>query len=184
MAERILPTEAQDPAPTTHTYDDPDLDPLAFLTAVYHATHLPMSIRIEAASALLPYTNSVPRKVQGYVPCRIIIGGFGTDPSPTNEESQSFSISRSDNRHPQSEDQGPSNTENPFPSLNTETSSNTLYSEPPSPTEIKEIKAAINKLRPELAHLPVPEFHFCKCGHWICGPCPLGEQCRDRSKLN
>jgi hypothetical protein len=182
MAERILPTEAQDPAPTTHTYDDPDLDPLAFLTAVYRATHLPMPTRIQAAAAILSFTNSVPRKVQGYVPCRIIIGGFGTNPSPTNEESQSFSISRSDNRHPQSEDQGPSNTENPFQSLNTETSSNTLYSEPPSPEELQEIKAAISALRPDLAHLPLPELHKCPCGHWLTFECNCCYH--DPSKLN
>jgi hypothetical protein len=25
---------------------------------------------------------------------------------------------------------------------------------------------------------------LCQCGHWLFGPCPLGERCRDRSKLN
>jgi hypothetical protein len=30
----------------------------------------------------------------------------------------------------------------------------------------------------------VPAPHLCGCGHWIFGPCPLGERCRDGSKLN
>lgn len=55
------------------------------------------------------------------------------------------------------------------------------YSRPPTADEIREIKAAINKLRPDLAHLPVPEPHLCACGHWMFGPCPLGERCRDGS---
>jgi hypothetical protein len=58
MAERILPTKAQAPASIPHAYNDPDLSATEFLSAVMHATHLPMSTRIEAASALLPYTNS------------------------------------------------------------------------------------------------------------------------------
>jgi hypothetical protein len=58
------------------------------------------------------------------------------------------------------------------------------YSTPPTPAELQEIKAAINKLRPDLAHLPIPEPRLCACGHWIFGPCPLGEQCRDTSSPN
>ena len=42
----------------------------------------------------------------------------------------------------------------------------------------------INKLRPDLAHVPIPEPRMCRCGHWLFGPCPLGERCRERSKLN
>ena len=71
--------------PQTHAYDEPDLSPIEFLRCVMHATHLPMASRIQAASALLPYTNSFPSKVQGYVPyrCKIIIGGLGPcDPDP------------------------------------------------------------------------------------------------------
>jgi len=57
------------------------------------------------------------------------------------------------------------------------------YSTPPSPTELQEIKTAINKLRPDLAHLPTPEFHLCPCGHWITGTYPCCES-RDPSKMN
>ena len=49
--------------PQTHAYDDPDLSPIEFLQAVYHATHLPMSIRIDAARGLLPFTEPAPRPV-------------------------------------------------------------------------------------------------------------------------
>jgi hypothetical protein len=90
MAERILPTEAQAPASTPHAYNDPELSPIAFLHAVYRATHLPMSIRIEAASALLPYTNSFPRSQTIPPRCKIIIGGLGPCPAddPTENHSQ------------------------------------------------------------------------------------------------
>jgi len=54
MADRILPTANHGSAPTPHAYNDPDLSPIEFLTAVYRATHLPMVSRIAAASALLP----------------------------------------------------------------------------------------------------------------------------------
>src|SRR6516162_10382334 len=89
--------------PQTRAYDDPDLSPIEFLQAVYHATHLPMSVRIQAASALLPYTNSFPRS-QTIPPRRkIIIGGLGpsaTDPpEQINENLQSFSVS-ADNFRP------------------------------------------------------------------------------------
>src|SRR5262249_6511801 len=69
MADRILPTETHVPAePThqhtnTHSYNAPGLSPLEFLRAVMDDPHLPMSYRMEAAKALLPYTNSFPRSV-------------------------------------------------------------------------------------------------------------------------
>ena len=47
--------------PQTHAYDDPDLSPVEFLQAVYRATHLPMSIRIDAARGALPFTEQGPR---------------------------------------------------------------------------------------------------------------------------
>ena len=56
------------------------------------------------------------------------------------------------------------------------------YSTPPTPAELQEIKAAINALRPDLAHLPVPEFHLCPCGHWITGEYDCCR--RELSKLN
>jgi hypothetical protein len=63
MAERILPTKDHGPAsaPVSHAYNDPDISPLEFLLCVMRATHLPMSSRIQAASALLPFTNPYPR---------------------------------------------------------------------------------------------------------------------------
>ena len=64
----------QDPGPSPHAYNDPDLSPIEFLQAVYRATHLPMSVRIAAASALLPYTNSSPRSQTIPPRCKIIIG--------------------------------------------------------------------------------------------------------------
>jgi len=169
--------------PQTHAYDAPDLSPLQFLTEVMHAKHLPLDMRIKAASALLPYTNSSPRSQTIPPRCKIIIGGLGpcaTDPpEQINENLQSFSVSADNSCQPSSEPPAPVNTEtNSYPQTFID------YSTPPTPAELQEIKAAINRLRPDLAHLPVPEPHLCACGHWIFGPCPLGERCCDRTKLN
>jgi hypothetical protein len=173
--------------PQVHAYNDPDLSPIEFLTAVYHATHLPMASRIQAASALLPYTNSFPSPVrssvadyvQGYVPyhCKIIIGGLG--PSETTEIC-SENLHSADKTLARGGEAGNAQnlTTNPEPSTFID------YSTPPTPDELQAIKAAVNRLRPDLAHHPVPAPHLCGCGHWIFGPCPLGDSCRDRSKLN
>jgi hypothetical protein len=183
MPERIQPTVAHGSAPSHHAYNDPDLSPIEFLQAVYRDTHLPMVTRIQAASALLPFTHPAPRPtVQGCVHyrCKIIIGGLGPGPAddPTRNHSQV--------PDPASKTPARDDTTGNFQNLTTIPEPSTFidYSTPPTPAELQEIKAAINKLRPELAHHPVPAPHLCGCGHWIFGPCPLGEQCRDRSKLN
>jgi hypothetical protein len=164
--------------PQTHAYDDPDLSPIEFLQAVYRDRTLPMSTRIDAARALLPYTE--PRPANSFpARCKIIIGGLGPcdpssgppeQPEQTNEKSQSFSSIANNNLQPQSETPGPSILRD--------------YSIPPTPADLLSIKAAINNLRPDLAHLPIPEPRLCACGHWVSSPCPLGEQCREKSKLN
>ena len=161
--------------PQTHAYDAPDIGPLEFLQAVYHATHLPMSVRIEAARALLPYTEPRPASTpSSHIGCTIVIGGLGpcaADPSPasTGNHSQNREFAQITVTH-DAEPPAPENL--------------TRYSDPPTPAELQEIKAAINRLRPDLAHLPIPEPHLCQCGHWIFGPCPLAERCRDKSSPN
>jgi hypothetical protein len=40
-----------------HPYDDPNLDSLEFLSAVRRSTTVPLSLRIEAAMALIPYES-------------------------------------------------------------------------------------------------------------------------------
>jgi hypothetical protein len=54
IARTVASITREGRGPQTHTYDDPDLSPIEFLQAVYHAAHLPMSIRIDAARGLLP----------------------------------------------------------------------------------------------------------------------------------
>src|SRR5262245_13610012 len=169
---------------SAHPCNDPSLNPLEFLQAVYRDASFPMSIRIDAARGLLPYTE--PRPTNSFPPRRtIVIGGLGDhgsapeDPEQFNTKSQSSSVRRSNNPHPQSGATRPLySDENPEPSPLID------YSTPPTPSELQEIKAAINQLRPDLSHLPIPEPHLCSCGHWIFGPCPLSERCRDGSKLN
>jgi hypothetical protein len=175
---------AKAPELATHPYNDPSLGPLEFLRCVYRDPLLPMSIRIDAARGLLPYTEPRPASSpSSHIGCTIVIGGLGpraTDPpEQINENLQSFSVSADNSCQPSSEPPAPVNTEtNSYPQTFID------YSTPPTPAELQEIKAAINRLRPDLAHLPIPEPHLCACGHWIFGPCPLGERCCDRTKLN
>jgi hypothetical protein len=203
MAERILPTTAPASIPATHAYNDPDLSPVEFLKAVYHATHLPMATRIEAASALLPFTEPKPRATPP-ITCTIRIEGISPE---DNGNSQSRIRSQEYNPQPRCGDPnsinidddpppptfkpflstpGISYIEKTFPSLNTETSSNTLYSEPPSTEEIQQIASAVHALQPNFDHLPTPEFHLCPCGHWITGEfdCCRALSSRDPSKMN
>jgi hypothetical protein len=162
--------------PQSHAYDDPDLSPIEFLLAVMRDTSLPLPIRISAASAVAPYQH--PRSRQDIVPyhCKIIIGGLpppepGAGADPTGFHSQDLRSASINVTH----------GDEAVNLVNIETTSS-----PPSLAEIEEIKAAVHALRPDLAHLPIPEPRLCACGHWMFGPCPLGEQCRERSstKLN
>jgi len=168
MRKEFSTTQAPEPSP--HLYNDRSLGPLEFLLQVMHATHLPMVTRVQAAAAILPFTNSVP-KPQAIPPrCIIRIGGFGTDPCPTNEESQSKSEIAHINLTRDDEAQAPENL--------------TRYSDPLTPEEIQQISAAVHRLRPDLHPDPtkVPEFHLCPCGHWITGEYDCCR--RERSKLN
>ena len=165
--------------PQTHAYDDPDLSPIEFLQLVYRDPLLPMSLRIDAARGLLPYTEPRPASApSSHVGCTIVIGGIPDPDRITADHSQNPLPPNKALSHG-GEPGDPQNlTTIPEPP------SLPGYSTPPTPAELQEIKAAINRLRPDLAHLPVPEPHLCACGHWIFGPCPLGEQCCDRTKLN
>ena len=171
----------QDPVP--RLYNDPDLSSLEFLLAVMHDEHLPMSTRIQAASAAMPYTNPYPRPTNSVPQCTYIIPYQGTlDRAPAADPTGN------DSQNPNFAQKAITQVADPGDPVKTETNSYPQtfpdYSAPPTPAELQEIKAVINRLRPDLAHLPTPEPRFCGCGHWIFGPCPLGERCRDKSKLN
>ena len=191
MADGILPTANHGSASTPHAYNVPGLSPIEFLYAVMNATNQPISIRIEAAKALLPYTHPA-LKTQIIPPrCTIVI-------PPLEPRTQDHEFCP-----PPAGDPTGNHSQNPDPAsitvtrdgeagdpVNIETTSNPDfvpdYSTPPTPDELQAIKSAINKLRPDLAHLPVPEFHLCPCGHWITGtyPCCEALSQRDLSKLN
>jgi hypothetical protein len=170
--------------PRPHAYDDPSLSPIEFLQAVYHDPSLPMSIRIDAARGLLPYTEPRPASAPSlHIGCTIVIGGL----RPCDHGSAS----------PSTEPRSPADptgfhSQNPFGAQITvphdtepgDPQNLTTIPNPPSLDEIREAKAVVDRLRPDLAHLLVPEPRLCQCGHWLFGPCPLGERCREKSKLN
>ena len=62
---------------SAHPCNDPSLNPLEFLQAVYRDPLLPMSIRIDAARGLLPYTEPRPASIpSSHIGCTIVIGGL------------------------------------------------------------------------------------------------------------
>ena len=163
------PSEAPGPA---HPCDDPSLSPLQFLHAIYRDPTFPMSLRIDAARGLLPYTE--PRPTNSFPRCKIVIGGLGPcdhesgahSPDGINTISQSKSDFRVDNLQPSS---------GPVDPLNIETNSYppTLidYSKPPTPEEIQEIKTVVHQLCPDADLSQLPEPRLCACGHWTIFPC-------------
>ena len=62
---------------SAHPCNDPDLSPIEFLQCVYRDPLLPMSIRIDAARGLLPYTEPRPASIpSSHIGCTIVIGGL------------------------------------------------------------------------------------------------------------
>ena len=168
----------------THPCNNPNLSPIEFLEAVMHDDLWSISVRVKAAKALtLIHTKAPVPPItihikdpysHEYLTRFPWLKEFAAkDPEQINTNSQSKSRIRPDNPQPSSDTPTPQNlTTTSYPLSSPD------YSTPPTPTELQEIKAAINKLRPDLAHLPIPEPRLCQCGHWLFGPC------RDKSKLN
>jgi hypothetical protein len=167
--------------PQRHAYDDPSLTALEFLLAVMHDARLPLSTRLEAARAALPYTSPFPSKVQGYVSfhCRIVIPPFepgtpdhppATDPTRNHSENPDFAsktLTHSD------EAQALQNTEK-----TTEPSPFIDFSLPPDPAVFE---AALKY------GYPAP--HLCSfCKHWLTVTYPdcicADPSSHDPSKLN
>ena len=149
-------SEAPGPA---HPCDDPSLSATQFLYAIYRDPTFPISVRINAAARLLPLTESVPRAMAPEPRCTIVIGGIPTeDLDPDNTIQQSFSPSRSNTHHPHDGAPGPLTLRE--------------YAEPPTPDEIQQIKAAVQRLHPEADLSQVPDhLTLCECGHWMLFPC-------------
>jgi len=185
--------------PSPHACDAPGLSPIEFMLAVMRDTTLPLAIRLDAAAKVAPFYHRRLRSIDPHY--TIVIPPLSLEPwadicSPwprsTANCSQNPSASNTALSHG-GDTQAPvdlttdTETQNPEPSSAAEhLRSGPSYSDPPTPAELQEIKAAINRLRPDLAHLPVPEFHLCPCGHWITGEydCCRELRSRDPSKLN
>jgi hypothetical protein len=174
----------------THPCNNPNLSPIEFLEAVMHDDAFSIALRAKAAKALTSIHTKAPVPPitihikdpysHEYLARFPWLKEFATkDPEQVNTNSQSKSRILPDNPQPSSETPGPTNIEtNSYPQTLPD------YSTPPTPAELQEIKAAINKLRPDLAYLPTPELHLCPCGHWIAGTYPCCERSRDPTKLN
>ena len=152
----------------THPCNNPNLSPEEFLQRVMVDDTFSMALRVKAAAALTSIQTKAPVPPitihikdpysHEYLTRFPWLKEFAAkDPEQVNTNSQSKSRIRPDNPQPSSETPGPTNIEtNSYPQTLID------YSKPPTPAELQEIKAAINKLRPDLTHLPVPEP---KAGH-------------------
>jgi hypothetical protein len=158
---------------TPHPCNDPSLSATEFLYAVYRDRTFPMSVRIKAATALLPYTNSLPHSAGAAerptdIPprCKIVIGGLGPcDHGPASIPPGGST--ENDSQNPEFAHKAPTHNLDPPGSLNIEE-----IPPPLSFNEIQEIKAAIQRLHPDadLSHLP-DHLQLCECGHWMPFPC-------------
>ena len=138
---------------TPHACNDPNLSPIEFLQAVYRDPLFPMSIRIDAAKALLPFTEPRPASVpSSHIGCTIVIPPLSLEPwshicSPWPREGDRGSGSADDPTR--------NHSQNPFsPNItltrdddtvapqNIETTfhpqSFTDYSTPPTPAELQQ----------------------------------------------
>jgi hypothetical protein len=175
---RKSPSEAPGPA---HPCDAPGLSPIEFLQAIYRDRTLPMSIRIDAARGLLPYTEPRPARIP-LSDCKIIISPLSYEPwsevcSPWPRSTAGCSQNPSGSHIPTIQGADPPDPVN----LTTDPEPYSPdYSSPPDPHIF------------ELARKwGLPEPLLCSyCGHWltitypdcICGPGNSGE--RDKSKMN
>jgi len=163
MAEQNLSALNQDPAP--HAYDAPNLTPVQFMLAVMRDTTLPLSIRLDAASKVAPFTHPRPRPFESRlyesIPHRgtIVIGGLPTEAqSETTEIGSHFS--------PSSHIPVPHSGEPKAP-VNIET-----IIDPLSPTDIQQIKSVVQRLHPDADLSQTPDhLTLCECGHWMLFPC-------------
>ena len=156
--------------PQTHAYDAPDIGPLEFLQAVYHATHLPMSVRIQAAEAALPYANSFPRPVVQGPTITIVIGGL-KDPEQINEKSQLKEFLRADNCQPWCGDPGPSNTE-----MNSNPPAPKPFLSTTGPSYIEKTleRLSLSEIIKIVANTPEHLLPTCTlCGHPVMFPCSV-----------
>src|SRR5215467_16269259 len=75
----VRKSSAEAPGPA-HPCNAFGLSPLEFLQAVYRDPLLPMSIRIDAARGLLPYTEPRPTNTPPWNGCTIVIPPFDYEP--------------------------------------------------------------------------------------------------------
>ena len=163
-------SKAQDPAPTVHAYDDPHIGPRAFMLAVMRDPTVDIKDRMKAASLLMriyPHESVCPSLTIHIAPFTDTDAEAGPPGERLENGSHSLEISHKAPSH-SADHPGPINL--------------TRYTDPPTPEEIAEIKATVQRLCPDADLSQVPEPRLCACGHWMFYPCNCVT--RDPSKLN
>jgi len=180
-----MQTESTHQNPPERAYNTSGLSALQFLRAVMEATHLPMAIRIQAASALLPFTTPYPRPITSVPPAyTLTIPPLSLEPwshicSPWPRSTANDSQNPSGSHIPLShggQAPGPSNLRDDTEPPNFEPFID--YSAPHDPAVFE-----------AAAKYGLPEPHLCSyCGHWLTTTYPdcicADFSARDPSKLN
>ena len=166
MTDRNSFPPPQDPGSCAHAYDVPNLSPKEFILRVMHDPSVPIKDRMDAASRLLrlfPFDWDRPRY-------KVIIGGI---PSLHDHGSCSEAdyfregSTENDSQNRKSAQIATSHHGDDEPPLNME-----RYSSPLTPTEIQQIKAAVQQLCPDADLSNTPDhLTLCECGHWMLFPC-------------
>jgi len=163
---------------TPHPCDAPGLGPRAFLLAVMHDRQFPLAARMDAAARLLRLygEESFARPKLCYR-----IEGFDSDHHCAEAERRGsvFEHRGSGSDHPGEMDNGKSQSNllsrsNNHGSHDRQTGSPNLTTntEPLTFDQIQEIKAAVQRLQPDIDLSSVPDhLTLCACGHWMLFPC-------------
>jgi len=177
MVDKNPSPRSEDPEPTRHECDNPNIGATDFLLAVMHDRQLPLATRIDAAAKLLriyPDEWFTPR-VTIRIPDQHDTLSTGPGPIATDGRlgiGRHF-LPRENKARTRSDDNSDAIT------LRENTDTYTPdYSVPPTAQEIEEIKAAVHALRPDYDPSQPVTLHLCACGHWLTFPCDCATRTR------
>jgi hypothetical protein len=142
---RKTPAEAPGPA---HPCDASGLSPKDFLFSVMRDRTLPMSVRVKAATDLLPLTEPEPRPVAPEFTLKIVIEDIPPEAlDGENRNQQSFSADRSYNHRP--------------------------FMTSPGPSYIEKLleRMPLSEIISIVANCPEHLLPMCACGHRMFYPC-------------
>jgi hypothetical protein len=155
------------------------------MLAVMHDPTVPIRDRMKAASLLLkifPH-ESVHPSLTIRIPSLSTDAEAGVPDERLGNGSHSPEISHKAVSHSE-EPKAPVNIETNTDPSNPDPPFLIDYSQPLTPTEIQEIKAAVHALRPDFDPSQLLHLYLCACGHWLTFPCDCASNLRGKHRMN